>query len=462
MRALRRLARPGADEVIVPAYTCYSVPASIVKAGLRPRLVDVDPDTLDYDRAALDAADTSRVLAIVATNLYGIPNDLPHLVAFGRARGVFVVDDAAQAMGATSSGRPAGTWGDAGLFSLDKGKNVSAIDGGVLVTGDDRIAGALARGDRHARRPDARPPGRTRRQGARLRHAAAAAALLDAERDPAARARPDGLHHRVRHRAAGSRTRRARRRDAARARRLHGGPARQRRAHPRRHRTDARRARDPPVPADCKPAWLRLPLLVTVPGWRDKLVAELTAAGIGATTSYPAALADVPELAAVAGGDGAACAGSPHRGEPHPHAADAPVRVGGRHRHHRRRRAERRRRRSGARRHGSGDTMSRAPAARPRHRRRQAGAGPRPLRLGAARPARCAGACTAAPWSSCTTASSPTRTSTGPGRTRPSSSAAGPSSATWRRCAAISRCCRSPTSPTASNRDGPSSGRRAW
>ena len=66
----------------------------------------------------------------------------------------------------------------------------------------------------------------------------------------------------------------------------------------------------PPVPADCQPAWLRLPLLVTVPGWRDKLVAALTAAGIGATTSYPAALADVPELRPSLAGDGAACPGA--------------------------------------------------------------------------------------------------------------------------------------------------------
>jgi dTDP-4-amino-4,6-dideoxygalactose transaminase len=65
----------------------------------------------------------------------------------------------------------------------------------------------------------------------------------------------------------------------------------------------------PAVPADCKPAWLRLPLLVTVPGWRDKLVAGLTAAGIGATTSYPAALADVPELRPSLAGDDA-CPGA--------------------------------------------------------------------------------------------------------------------------------------------------------
>ena len=309
MRALRRLARPGADEVIVPGYTCYSVPASIVRAGLRPRLVDVDPDTLDYDRAALDAADTSRVLAIVATNLYGIPNDLPHLVAFGRARGVFVVDDAAQALGATSSGRPAGTWGDAGLYSLDKGKNVSAIDGGVLVTGDDRVAGAL-----RAEIATLGGPTLTRR-AEHVVKALVYATLLQPRLYWMPNAIPQlGLGRTVyttefaieqqdrglaalggvmlRELAAFTATRRANAEHILAA----IGPT--------------RGVHVPAVPADCTPAWLRLPLLVTVPGWRDKLVAELTAAGIGATTSYPAALADVPELRPSLAGDGAACPGA--------------------------------------------------------------------------------------------------------------------------------------------------------
>lgn len=144
LRALRRLAPPDKDEVILPSYTCFSVAASVVKAGLKIRLVDLSTDTLDYDPEDLRRADYSRVLAIVATNLYGLPNHLPALSAVARDRGVFLIDDAAQAMGASVGGRKSGTWGDAGLFSFDKGKNVSAIDGGVLVTDSDRVASALA------------------------------------------------------------------------------------------------------------------------------------------------------------------------------------------------------------------------------------------------------------------------------------------------------------------------------
>jgi dTDP-4-amino-4,6-dideoxygalactose transaminase len=115
-----------------------------VKAGLRPRLVDVSPETLDYAPDELKRADFSRVLAIVATNLYGLPSDLPAISRLARQKHVFLIDDAAQAMGGQVGGRWCGTWGDAGLFSLDKGKNVSAIDGGIVVTNSDAVAAALA------------------------------------------------------------------------------------------------------------------------------------------------------------------------------------------------------------------------------------------------------------------------------------------------------------------------------
>jgi dTDP-4-amino-4,6-dideoxygalactose transaminase len=144
LRAMRTLAPAQKTDVVLPSYTCFSVAASVVKAGLRPRIVDIDPATLDYEAHALKETDVSRVLAVVATNLYGLPNDLPALSTLARQNGVFLIDDAAQAMGASVAGRASGTWGDAGLFSLDKGKNVSAIDGGIVVTNSDQVASALA------------------------------------------------------------------------------------------------------------------------------------------------------------------------------------------------------------------------------------------------------------------------------------------------------------------------------
>jgi dTDP-4-amino-4,6-dideoxygalactose transaminase len=143
LRAMRRLAPADRSDVILPSYTCFSVAASVVKAGLRPRLVDVSTSTLDFAPDQLERADLSRALAIVATNLYGMPNDLPAISEVATRHGVFVIDDAAQAMGASVGGRWSGTWGTAGLFSFDKGKNVSSIDGGAVVTSHDDLAAAL-------------------------------------------------------------------------------------------------------------------------------------------------------------------------------------------------------------------------------------------------------------------------------------------------------------------------------
>ncbi|MEO5821853.1 MAG: DegT/DnrJ/EryC1/StrS family aminotransferase [Vicinamibacteraceae bacterium] len=143
LRALARLGPAERTEVVIPSYTCYTVAASVLSAGLRVRVVDVDPRTLDFDRPALEQVDFRGVLAIVPTNLFGMPSDLPYLEALARAHGVRLVDDAAQAMGASVGGRLSGTWGDAGLYSLDKGKNITAIEGGLAVTRDPDVAAAM-------------------------------------------------------------------------------------------------------------------------------------------------------------------------------------------------------------------------------------------------------------------------------------------------------------------------------
>ena len=84
-------------EVIVPGYTCSSVAAAVARAGLRVRPVEVDAETLDYRREALEATPTSGAVAIVSSSLYGHPGDLPYLESFAADRGMLLVDDAAQA-----------------------------------------------------------------------------------------------------------------------------------------------------------------------------------------------------------------------------------------------------------------------------------------------------------------------------------------------------------------------------
>ena len=142
--AMKLAARdPQRVEVIIPGYTCYSVPAAIERAGLVPRLCDVDPATLSPDLDSLAGIDFGRVLAIVSANLYGLPNALADLERFAHRYGLFMLDDAAQALGARYQGRPVGGFGDAGLFSLDKGKNITTLQGGVLVANSGGLSEAL-------------------------------------------------------------------------------------------------------------------------------------------------------------------------------------------------------------------------------------------------------------------------------------------------------------------------------
>jgi len=143
LRSLMVLSNRRKTEVIVPSYTCYSVPASIRKAGLTVRVCDVDRVTFGYDLRRLERMDFSNVLCIVTSNLYGIPDDLSAIERIATRNGILLIDDAAQCMGGRMDGRFAGTFGDAGLFSLDKGKNITTIEGGIIVTRFDGMADAL-------------------------------------------------------------------------------------------------------------------------------------------------------------------------------------------------------------------------------------------------------------------------------------------------------------------------------
>ncbi|MEQ8205261.1 MAG: DegT/DnrJ/EryC1/StrS family aminotransferase [Woeseia sp.] len=145
---LRNLADQQTDRerryVVVPAYTCYSVAASALMAGLDVLVCDIDEDTLCYNQEQLESIDFRQVLAIVSANLYGIPDQLPELEALAKQHGVFLIDDAAQCLGATVGGRRVGTFGDAGILSFDKGKIITSINGGVIVTNNDALAEKLS------------------------------------------------------------------------------------------------------------------------------------------------------------------------------------------------------------------------------------------------------------------------------------------------------------------------------
>jgi dTDP-4-amino-4,6-dideoxygalactose transaminase len=130
-------------EVVIPAYTCFSMPAAVISAGLRPILCDINPLTFDFDHDQLAATLNDNTLCVVAHHLFGIPSDVERVRTLCRARGIVVIEDAAQAMGVESGGRKLGTLGDVGVFSLGRGKHITCGSGGIVITESDSIATAL-------------------------------------------------------------------------------------------------------------------------------------------------------------------------------------------------------------------------------------------------------------------------------------------------------------------------------
>jgi dTDP-3-amino-3,4,6-trideoxy-alpha-D-glucose transaminase len=131
---------PG-DEVIVPANTFIATWLAVAQTGATVVPVDADPATMNIDLDAVERAITAKTKAIVPVHLYGAPVPSARLRALAEARGLFLMEDAAQAHGGADQGRPVGALGDAAAFSFYPGKNLGAFgDGGALVTNDDDLA----------------------------------------------------------------------------------------------------------------------------------------------------------------------------------------------------------------------------------------------------------------------------------------------------------------------------------
>ncbi len=122
---------PG-DEVILPSFTFVSTANAIVMRGATPVFVDIDARTLNIDPARVEAAVTPRTKAIFAVHYAGFPADMDALGRIARQHDLFLVEDAAQALGSTYKGRPAGSLGDMGAFSFHETKNVVSGEGGAL------------------------------------------------------------------------------------------------------------------------------------------------------------------------------------------------------------------------------------------------------------------------------------------------------------------------------------------
>ncbi len=143
--SLRALGIGRGDEVITAANTCIPTVAGIEASGATPVLVDVDERTFTLDPGELGDATTSRTKAIVPVHLYGHCADLDAISDHAKRHGLVVVEDAAQAHGASLGGRRAGTLAAAAAFSFYPTKNLGALgDAGAIVTNDGEV-GAAAR-----------------------------------------------------------------------------------------------------------------------------------------------------------------------------------------------------------------------------------------------------------------------------------------------------------------------------
>jgi dTDP-4-amino-4,6-dideoxygalactose transaminase len=129
------------DEVVLPANVCVPVVAGVRLAGAKPRLADADPATLTLSRAGAERAVGARPRFLVAVHLYGGLADVEGLGALARERGLVLIEDCAQSLGASFSGRRAGTFSAASAFSFYPTKNLGAYgDAGAVATSDGSVA----------------------------------------------------------------------------------------------------------------------------------------------------------------------------------------------------------------------------------------------------------------------------------------------------------------------------------
>jgi perosamine synthetase len=143
LRAMMMVDGGEKNEVVIPAYTCYSVAAAVVRAGLKLRLCDVDSVTLDYNYESLSRIESNRVIAIVGCGLFGLTCDWHRISNWAAHYGAFTIDDAAQSFGIDVNGALSGTMGDAGFFSFGRGKNMTTYSGGMAITDREDLADCI-------------------------------------------------------------------------------------------------------------------------------------------------------------------------------------------------------------------------------------------------------------------------------------------------------------------------------
>ena len=146
LKALKKLSNR--QEVVIPSYTVPTLVLPIRKAGLKPVLCESSLDTFTMDFERLPEVVNDNTLCVLPIYHFGFPYGIDLLLKLAKENGFFVLEDTAQAPGAILDGKKVGTRGDAGCFSLCRGKNFSTFNGGMLVTNSDKLA-KIIREERH-------------------------------------------------------------------------------------------------------------------------------------------------------------------------------------------------------------------------------------------------------------------------------------------------------------------------
>lgn len=145
--------QPG-DEVIVPSFTFFATASAVWRLGAKPVFVDIEPDSFNLCPHAVARAVTPATKAIIPVHLFGQVADMPKINRIAQQHGIKVIEDAAQSIGASHQGRPAGRWGDISCISFYPTKNLGAFgDAGMLVTDDEELADKLRLLRVHGMRP---------------------------------------------------------------------------------------------------------------------------------------------------------------------------------------------------------------------------------------------------------------------------------------------------------------------
>ncbi|MBM4153576.1 MAG: aminotransferase class I/II-fold pyridoxal phosphate-dependent enzyme [Lentisphaerae bacterium] len=184
---LRALGYPPGSEVVLPAFTFFAMPAVVRLAGLTPVYADVDPETYELSPASVAAVLTERTRAVVPTHLFGRTCDMAALEALCAPRGIDLIEDCAQCLGARIGGRAAGTLGRAACFTFGVTKNFTTFGGGMVVCRDRDAHEAVAAAVRGFRAP-ARQRLAKEALGALAMRAATRRALFSAVLGPIVRA----------------------------------------------------------------------------------------------------------------------------------------------------------------------------------------------------------------------------------------------------------------------------------